>query len=501
MKKLNLSLTTIALILPLVFCFGFWTRAAQVEVQPDFYEQYKGYLKELPPPNFLNGKPSKDMEPVVPLQQKPFSLFEITLNDSKAKYTAGERLNITANLNYQFKGGETVNKIKEGCLVNIKDKNLCDMPAMHKIPELNDLGVLVQVWKKDQNEISAKKGDFLVDEFYALRGESLKIGGNKDFNIIWPIPNGQARGDYYLAIYLNQNKSFDLLGTPLAPFSEGKRFDFEIENENPSAVEIDKNNLSINRAQYVYRAPAPKLKTGPITVIAPLANIGRNVEQTDVKYELYRWSSADPSDLIDTKTESKLLNVSETANLSYNFQSNSADSVYALKITANSGNSKSTTVIRFIIEGKNRGIFRFLSLVEDKGKLVPMFCGRNANWDGEFAGKVKLALNGQSWEKEGKLAAGEGNCFLVKDDKMQLDSTQCGELQGTIFDQNGEEVDTKKISVNCKAGKADQGIASSSGNIIKGNRLWFGILAVLVIVIASGGIVIYLNNKKNKITP
>lgn len=505
-KLLDLAIIVSSLVL------GFWSlnvQAAtptgpQVQVQPGFYDQYKEYLKNMPAPTpFNGGAPPADLKSVTPFYRMPFTVFKLDISaGSQQSYQAGDTLSLKTNLSYAFKGVENNKKIYDACMAQLKDDSKCTMPAVYKIPEFDDLGVYIQIWKKDNSQATAKNGDFLVDEFYALEKQDLATNNNnsKDFNINWKIPSGQSAGNYYALIFLNQAKSFDLLGTPLAPYSESKRFDFDVKGDQAGNLEINKDNIKVNSAPYAYRKPAPSVSGQEIKIEVPIKNNSKSLEDATVKYELYRWGRINPADQINSKTESKSLAAGASDILTYSFNPNDTDSAYDLKITVNTANSKTMTYVRFVIDGKNRGIFRFLNMVEDGGSLTPMFCIRNAAWSGNFPGKVRLTLGNQIWEKQGTFEASEGNCFVLNDAKMKVNPGSCSQLKGEILDQNGKVVDTKIISSSCQT-RQGQNLTSENKKLESSGRIWEWVLGILVCVALVVIILIYLNNKKTKLNP
>ena len=491
-KKIKVILTFAILV---VGFFAFLNaKAAQVEVQPGFYDQYKDYLKNMPAPTALNGGASSALERAVPFYKAPFTIFKVTIDSDNRSFSPGDEINLKGNLDYEYKGDENISKIKTACMNQLKDANKCTMPSVYKMPEAKDLGVYVQVWRKDEDKAGALKGDFLADEFYSLENQDLKIGEKKGFSIKWTVPQDQPGGSYYLMVYVNQNHSFDLVGTPLVAFSDAERFDFEIKSDKKSGLQIDKNNLKINGENYVYRKPAPTVENEEVKIEIPLQNLGSNLEQAQVKYDLYRWGRINPKDLINSKTENKTIAPSANETLTYNFTPDNTDSVYDLKVSVKGSASKTTAYLRFVINGKERGIFRYLSFVDYSGKLAPLFCARNANWSGSFDGKIRLTLGDQKFEQEGTLNAEEGNCYIAKN---LTASSNCSRLKGEVLDKDGKVVDEKETSVNCGE-NGQNNSAATNKNTVSSDKNYLLLLVIALVVVLAGGIIIKKLRIKNK---
>ena len=477
--------------------FSFWisARAADVQVKPGFNDQYSQFIKDLPAPTPLNGAVSSDITEVVPSYRLPFSALKIDLSPSKTlSFSPGEKISLAGNLSYIWKGSDNMKKIHDLCMEKTKDEKQCQMPQAYEIPQFNNLGVYIQVWKKDDSQVGADKGDFLVDEFYALNNAQLSENEKKDFNISWTVPAEIKGGKYYFLFYLNQNKSFEILGTPLAVFSETKRFDFEIKNAEASGIELDKNSIKVGDQDYAYRRPAPTVKGNEITVEIPLKNLDNTDQQASAKYELYRWSRTNPKDLIDSKTENQNLKANSLGILKYTFTPNATDSVYDLKIKATTTRSETSSYVRFVMNGQHRGIFRFLSFVSSNGAYIPMFCVRDANWSGSFQGTVRLTIGNEKFEQAGTINADDGKCFILNN-KLQVKNNECINLKAEMLDKTGTIVDSQEVSTNCQK-KAATDANNSEVRNQPSNYLTY-ILAIITLLLIGGAVAFYkIKNKK-----
>ncbi len=495
-KKQTLCWASLAVAGSFFFC-GF-SRAADVQLKPGFNDQYAQYLNSMPAPTPLNGAGSPDIMEVVPSYRSPFSVLKIDLAPSKTlSFSPGEKIGLAGTLSYTWKGSDNMKKIHDLCMEKVKDEKQCQMPQAYEIPQFNNLGVYIQVWRKDELADGANKGDFLVDEFYALENQNLSENDKKNFSINWTVPNELKGGNYYFLLYLNQDKAFDILGTPLVVFSETQRFDFEIKDNGSSGIELDKDNIKVGGQDYAYRRPAPTVKGNEVTVEIPLKNLDSTDQQASVKYELYRWGRTNPKDLIDSKVENKVLKANSNEPLKYTFAPNATDSVYDLKIKANTAGSETNSYVRFVMDGKHRGIFRFLSFVSNNGAYTPMFCVRDANWSGSFQGTVKLTMGGEKFEQAGTINADDGKCFIPSS-KLQVKGSQCQTVKAEILDKDGKIVDTKEASVNCTEKKAVQKTGTNSSAPVKNqsdnNLIYAFILAILLLI--GGVVIIKTKNKK-----
>ena len=483
MRNVKIGLIMV-LLLSLIILPQSFARAEEV-TDPGFREKYVDFLNQLPPPTPLNGGESSKVIGSFPSQRFPFSVFKLELKNKKDfVFNAGEKLELTGELEYQFKGNENLKKIETECLkLNENDKEACKTPQILSVSEWNQLGVFVQVWKKDESEMK-DKGDFLVDEFYATEEKSLKENERISFPIKWNIPAGMTEGDYYLLFFVNQNKYFDISGNPLTVFSEAERFDFGVKGEE-KGIELDKDNIKINNLDYAYRRPAPTVEGENVTITLPLKNLGLKTQQANIIYELYRWGRTSPTDLIDTKKETKTLNTGANETLNYTFKPNAIDSLYDLKIKVKTEDSVTSSYVRFVMKDKKRGVLRFLSTVKEGNNLKPFFCLRNANWDGIFKGKVRLSLNNQLLlEEAGSMEASEENCFVTTEALPQ--NNDCNVLRAEILDEQSKVTDMREVSF----GKCGKTVTTAIPTKTEENNNLLIIIALILAIISIGGIII-----------
>jgi len=485
------------------------TANGQVKLEDGFSEKYQEFLKNLPvdlafqsDENFVDA----------PLYfAPPLSNIGLTTKSDKQTLQGGENLNIAGKLTFGFEGDKVNNVAREACQKEIKNNSHCgDLNLYYSALELKKVNVFGQIFRRDPK---SDKGDFLVDEFYALENKDLKNGEYLDFNVSWPVPKNIESGNYYLSLYVNSDKKFDLLGLPIVAMSEAARSDFEVKS-NTKEVSLDKDNIKINNTAYAYRRPAPTVEGEKINVTVPLKN-GFDVEkEVKIKYELMRWGQVDPRDILETKDETRELSAGSADNLNFSFSPNDSDSVYNLKITAVSDDAKSVANIRFVAESKNRGIFRQFALLADTqhNRYFPYFCVRDAQWQGAFNGKVKISVLDWSGtplanHEETTRLIPEDNCFVWKNGPVDL-GTGSKKILGEIFNDKGILVDRAELvyesgsdakaeAASAKTGKTAGEKSSPKSKVLLGAVVIILVLSIILIII--GGLIILKTNwQKNE---
>lgn len=444
---------------------------------------------------------------VLPFQSHPYNKFNLTLGGKQA-YQNGQNLEVNGAISYSSMAQAETQKYLEGCKKLLKGSNQCLNSPVYNFPGLEDLGIFVQVWRKDKSGNETTYGDFLVTEFFALQGIDLKENETKNFSVNWQLPNELKEGDYYLAFYLNANKEFEFWGSPLVPYSWAKVFDFKVKKSDDAignGIELDKDNIRINNKGYSYRQPAPEITpsdNGEVAIELPLANLSKT-DSVNLKYELYRFGQTDPANLVATQEETKTVDMGDKVALRYVFTPNPADSVYSVRVVASSKNSQSQANIRFAVSGKNKGIFRFLGLAKNQNSYFPFFCLRDAAWKGLFQGKVRIAMLDSKGKILGNFEQGadikaETRCFTLPN--MRFDKPICGVLMGEIRDQQGKVLDKKEVAVSCEKPQ-EKDTNSAIGGLgrilpLRGGKIW--VILFVILAFAIGGGILYLNNKRKR---
>jgi len=471
---------------------------AKVKLDENFKEEFGKYLsaKSAVQSPFVNQE-QEDMEMVYPYHADPLNDFDLSFDSQGRKnYNAGDQLKLNGSVKFTPRGEEEIKKLTEGC-------ENCKVPPVYNIPLLDDVGIYVQIWRRDEQD-GAIRGDYLIDEFHAAEGLTLRAGKAQNFSVEWQIPGEIKGGQYYLSFFIDSNKRFNLKGMPLVVFLSAADYDFYVTKpeEAGNGVELDKDNILINDESYVYRQPAPTVepKEGEISVVVPLVNLNTDKQEINVRFELNGWGQGDPADSLLIKKDVVTLEPGEIVDLIYVFNPDNINSVYNLKAVAAAANSISTSNVRFVVKDKNRGLFGFLGVAEKDNSLLPMFCLRNAQWIGTFDGKVKVTKNDfkdnqiASWEKTGSMEARD-RCFVIKDQNMRINEGVV-KLKGEIYNKEGKVVDTRTVMYNLRPAQ-DKGVTKMISDIGRDDKATI-ILALAILLLLSGGIFFIISAKSKQ---
>lgn len=487
--------------------------SAKVEISDNFSQAYTSYVKSLPDSSSLFKATFVE---VYPYYLHPISNLDLKLDKlAKQNFKKGEEVPISGSLKFTFDGQKIIKKLSEDCMKKVNNAEICNVNSEYSISQLNNLGIFVQVWRVDEDSQNSKKGDFLIQEFYLSEGINLKDGQEGNFKSKWKIPEEIKTGKYYLSFYINSEKSFDLNGSPLVTFNAGKTLDFYIpETEGgKSGVEIDKNSLKINGADYYYRNVAPTVSGNQEVVFeGKILNYDPENKDVKIKYSLYRWGQEDPADLLSQKEENMNIEGQSEKPIKFSFKGDKNNSVYNLKIEAVSGRGISTSNLRIVFENYHRGVFRYLGFLRNSNKnFVPFFCIRDAQWSGSFKGSVKLTLLDSagkevaSWEDEDQINSGNDRCFAPKD-RVYLNNLDCSSLKAEIKNNQGVVFDKKTVTFGCEKKEASNfkysGISNkenskliSGTSQIKNNR---NVFLLMIAMFGAFVFIVFLINKKNQ---
>ncbi len=456
---------------------------------------------------FYSNYESSKMERVMPFYTPPFADFKITFDSNGKKFFDVENnFSLKGKILYSSeKVSKEVKKMRDDCLASQKDRAeeqrnlMCQLMPTYSFPEMSNVSILVQVWRADPDKAKAsKKGDYLVDEFYGAENLTLKSGEEKGFEIKRPLVENLAPGQYYASFFVNQYKSFTLFNYPVNVFAPLVRFDFDVAGEGKpvsKTVLIDKDNIKINGQDYSAVLPPPLVKEvgGKVKFEVPVKNLGDDRADGKIAYTLQKWTEEDPKDILASEEEGFTLEASGERVFTFEFTAEELDSFGNLQLVLETAGAKSMTNVHFALAGKNRGVIRFLGISQDgRGDSWPFFCLRNAQWQGEFEGKLKLDFFDQTgknklaeWSEEGVMEARDGVCFVLKDKNLSnLDKNNCLMIKGTITDKSGKIVDEKEVFPSCSDLQAKKQLEKSTVKGLTSNSqlTWTIILGALLIL-------------------
>ena len=487
----------------------------------------------------FTGATSSDLIAVPPYPFFPLSEYAITLNSQNKKaYSSGENISFKGSLKFSprqdkiFENRKACeNNSQDYRIVNENDNSTvkqgkidnsasCNLAFSYELPAVENVGIFVQVWRKDGNKATAENGDFLVDEFYATQNLTLKKDEPQNFELNWKIPQGAQGGNYYFSLFVDSNGKFPLKGLPVVYGDSAQTIAFTInKNDSNGLVTIDKDNIKINDIAYSQRVPSPTIDLGNQVILSiPLKNNSGVSQIAKIKYEISGWNQSNSANLIKSGEDVKNIDAGNTMDYVLPIDiSDPSQSLYHIRTTVSSGDTKTIYNFHFVIKNRNRAMFTFFGSVKKVGEdsFSPIFCLKNKNWLGEFNGTVKIKAIDQggkelgAWEKTGSIGTAS-SCFIVNDKKITFGQNDCLSLKGTLTDKDSNLLIDQGETTVCPKNEVDSSNTNSNGSHIlssKNSVGFFGnnvsgiiilLISILLIIIAISLFLIFKNNQKNE---
>jgi len=308
--------------------------------------------------------------------------------------------------------------------------------------------LLAQIWR--ENLENPGSGNYLVDEFFALKNIYLAPGGAKDVQFEWLIPAGISAGKYFLTTHFLVAEKLNLSGLSFVEGVYGGITDFTIkEGGGTSEVFFDKSKVFFNGEPYPFRSFIPQVSSEKgIKIDFVLKNLSQYSQEVEISKKLFRWDNLVAEQL--QKEEKEKVKIAPKSTKSFSlFFSNLPPDVYILEATAKNAGSKSILKTRFVVQGKNPpariNFFGPGSFPLKKGEQNYIFtCFHSVLDGGIFKGKVVTTLRDETGQPITSLEySGEITPQIMatkKDFQPEKDYYKVN-AETTIFDQNGKIVD------------------------------------------------------------
>lgn len=343
-----------------------------------------------------------------------------------------------------YDAGETVHFA--GDLINDNDYPVVDGNVFVRISRRND----------DQMD-----GHYIVDEFVAQENVSLKSGERKTIEFDWNIPAKAVDSEYQADYFFSVGKKFNLGGLPFTNEVVVGSTKFYVSSTQMADLFFDRANATVNGIKYKQIGSWPEVDPGEkVTIKQPLFNGFGTTKEIEVTYDLYYWDSLNPEDLIETKTETVVIEESLMGertgiDLEYIIPEMS-ESVYYLKMTAVSGSNKSIINIRIVsaIEHARLNYPAITKFPINKGNQFTLFsCFHNSS--PTFSeGTVEVVLTDKKGHEIGKMSYNGIITSSMMADKVDITSGDDYDyvgLHAKIYNKNNELVDEYKTTYDCSA--------------------------------------------------
>lgn len=208
----------------------------------------------------------------------------------------------------------------------------------------------------NSNEDPFKNGDNTIDEFWIKENINILADGSYPLELNYKIPIFAPSGRYQLATYFVVARKFNLTGLSFLSNMFGGLTEFDITNNQNLDYFIDRNSITINNQEFMFRDFHPIFSKGDdIQINFQIKNISNINAQGKVIFQLYKWDSLLKTNLISEFQEQIIIAAQTSQHMSRLF-SHLSSGVYLLKIISDINYQKTIADVRFVIEGQDARI-------------------------------------------------------------------------------------------------------------------------------------------------
>ena len=217
-----------------------------------------------------------------------------------------------------------------------------------------DGSVYVKIFRmiKEDEQLIAKDGYPLVDQFALPNIFVLPAKGESPASFTWNVPMNAPDGDYFAAFFFQSAKRYNLLGLSFTDDVTGNQAPFTITNqESAPIVAFNKHTVTLNGKPHAFTAFPLHFKADEdVTAEIEVVNPKNTKVAVSLDWRLYAWDGLRDDTLSDTRTEVIELKPNEKKKISYTVAPLNT-SVSFLVVKMNDGYSNSFLGIRFVRDG------------------------------------------------------------------------------------------------------------------------------------------------------
>lgn len=317
-----------------------------------------------------------------------------------------------------------------------------------------DGSVFVRISQKNPN--SEKEGNFIIDEFFALENIFLEANAKKDVTFSWKMPDHIIGGDYRADYFFSVGKQFSLEGLPYSEKNLGGFSEFKIDSPSKEVFQLDRSDTAINGEKYDYIGGSAVIETGKrVTVVQSINNSSKGEQQAEIQYDLYFYDSLNQKDRIDSKKQLINMTAGQSQKVAYIIPE-MKESVYLLKITAQTRLQKSIVNIRFT-SNQDHPIFNLPAITKfplSKGDSETIFaCFSNSSDQKSPEKKVNVVLTDKDGQEVGRLDyAGDiaGALTGAKEEVIAKADYDYLKLLAVIKDKDDKIIDQYETVYDCE---------------------------------------------------
>lgn len=356
-----------------------------------------------------------------------------------------------------------------------------------------DASVYVKIFRTESDAAQFQKnGHSIVDQFYVVKGISLKANESIPLQFAWNVPAFAAKGEYFVATYVVSDEKYNMSGLSFTDDIVGSSSRFEVAGENGLSIYIDKNTVKVDGDNHLFAAFIPKVsKSDPVTVSYQIKNDTKTEQTVSVNYTLYTWDALRQENKLAQKKDSVIIPAKSVKRLEYTV-SEDADPVYYLVIDAVYKDSHSIIDVRFTREGIEKGRINFPGVNTYpfvRGEKTTVFSCMHNSGQGEKIDDAMMDI--KVYDKNGKTIHESyykgiltGAMMAVKSDFIPNKDYTEFSVEASLYN-NGKLVDQSTMQYKCSelySGKCESELGETMFIYIIAGILLVLILLSLILV-------------------
>jgi len=259
-------------------------------------------------------------------------------------------------------------------------------------------GVFAQVYWLNK-ESGDTQGDNLIKEFWVMNELSLDANQGYPLQFTYRIPKKAPNGYYYVALFYQVKKNFNMSGLPFISNVYGGSAGFTVENGQENApFYFDRNTVRLQGANQMLRNFSQSFKQGE-TINYAVALKNPNSEKTSayVEYRLFKWDQTEEENLMPEYTKKEFLEIEPNSSTDATISLDGLKpGAYLLQLYSEANAWYSIINLRFSVEGEQgrfvfSGIDKFPLKAGDDFNLFSCF-SNSTDWFTNFNGRVEVEL-------------------------------------------------------------------------------------------------------------
>lgn len=229
-----------------------------------------------------------------------------------------------------------------------------------------DAQVYAKIFRTDRGGNTQRNGYDMLDFFLVKDDLSLPASTSVPLEFSWKMPQALVQGEYQIAFFVTSAHRYNLQGLSFTDDVTGNTTSFSVtrggsREEQPYFI---KDTVTLNNEPYFFANFPPRVAADtPATITTQLFNPSTETAAVTVTWKLYSWDGLRDEQLVDTKTETVVLNPGSMVPVTYVGNPHDHTVSYVL-IDAAYKDAHSILNVRYAHDGKNEARINFPAVTQ-----------------------------------------------------------------------------------------------------------------------------------------